>query len=125
MSGQMDTTLSEIGEQQAALIALRLQYDKFTHLYSSDLKRAHQVLNASSDAVAAHSVDAQLCKLATFLVPTKTIIKKQKTRVKTNLTQRARAYEVTSFLGTDCELSTETCSKNVYSPMPWSLPWVG
>ena len=45
MSGQMDTTLSEIGEQQAALIALRLQYDKFTHLYSSDLKRAYQVLD--------------------------------------------------------------------------------
>ena len=30
--------------------------------------------------------------------------------------QRARAYKVTSFLSTDCELSTETCSKNVYSP---------
>ena len=26
-------------------------------------------------------------------------------------TQRSRAYEVTSFLSTDCELSTETCSK--------------
>ena len=25
-------------------------------------------------------------------------------------TQRARAYEVTSFRSTDCELSTETCS---------------
>ena len=25
----------------------------------------------------------------------------------------ARAYEVTSFLSTDCELSTETCSKHV------------
>ena len=30
-------------------------------------------------------------------------------------TQRARA---TSFLSTDCELSMETCSKNVYSPGP-------
>ena len=28
-------------------------------------------------------------------------------------TQRARAYKVTSFLSTDCELSTEACSKNV------------
>ena len=29
-------------------------------------------------------------------------------------THRAKQYEVTSFLSTDCELSTETCSKNVY-----------
>ena len=42
----------------------------------------------------------------------------------TNLTQnksqthRAKQYEVTSFLSTDCELSTETCSKNVYSLGP-------
>ena len=34
-------------------------------------------------------------------------------------TQRAKQYEVTSFLSTDCELSTETCSKNVYSIGPW------
>ena len=27
-------------------------------------------------------------------------------------TPRANQYEVTSFLSTDCELSTETCSKN-------------
>ena len=31
---------------------------------------------------------------------------------------RAKQYEVTSFLSTDCELSTETCSKNVYSLGP-------
>ena len=30
-------------------------------------------------------------------------------------THRAKQYEVTSFLITYCELSTETCSKNVYS----------
>ena len=30
-------------------------------------------------------------------------------------THRAKQYEVTSFLSTDCELSTEICSKNVYS----------
>ena len=34
-------------------------------------------------------------------------------------THRAKQYEVTSFLSTDCELSTETCSKNVYSLGPW------
>ena len=33
-------------------------------------------------------------------------------------THRAKQYEVTSFLSTDCELSTETCSKNVYSIGP-------
>ena len=33
-------------------------------------------------------------------------------------THRAKQYEVTSFLSTDCELSTETCSKNVYSLVP-------
>ena len=36
-------------------------------------------------------------------------------------THRAKQYEVTSFLSTDCELSTETCSKNVYSLGPWTL----
>ena len=37
-------------------------------------------------------------------------------------THHAKQYEVTSFLSTDCELSTETCSKNVYSlgPLPHS-----
>ena len=35
-------------------------------------------------------------------------------------THRAKQYEVTSFLSTDCELTTETCSKNVYSLGPWS-----
>ena len=29
-------------------------------------------------------------------------------------THRAKQYEVTSFLSTDWELSTDTCSKNVY-----------
>ena len=33
-------------------------------------------------------------------------------------THRAKQYEVTSFLSTDCELSTDTCSKNVYSLGP-------
>ena len=34
-------------------------------------------------------------------------------------THRAKQYEVTSFLSTGSELSTETCSKNVYSLGPW------
>ena len=36
-------------------------------------------------------------------------------------THRAKQYEVTSFLSTDCELSTETCSKNVYSLGHWAI----
>ena len=35
-------------------------------------------------------------------------------------THRAKQYEVTSFLSTDCELSTDPCSKNVYSLGPRS-----
>ena len=40
-------------------------------------------------------------------------------------THRAKQYEVTSFLSTDCELSTDTCSKNVYSlgPMMVCYTW--
>ena len=33
-------------------------------------------------------------------------------------THHAKQYEVTSFVSTDCELSTETCSKTVYSLGP-------
>ena len=41
-------------------------------------------------------------------------------------THRAKQYEVTSFLSTDRELSTETCSKNVYSLGPrLNLKWHG
>ena len=47
-------------------------------------------------------------------------IKKNSTQNKSQ-TQRARAYKVTSFLSTDCELSTKTCSKNVYSPSPGTM----
>ena len=35
-------------------------------------------------------------------------------------TQRARAYEVTSFRSTDCELSTNPCSRFLYSLGPRS-----
>ena len=50
----------------------------------------------------------------------KTINKKKISTQNKYQTQCARAYKLTSFLSTDCELSTETCSKNVYSPGPWS-----
>ena len=50
----------------------------------------------------------------------KTIKKNTNSTPNTSQTQRARAYEVTSFLSTACELSTDTCSKNVYSLGPQS-----
>ena len=44
----------------------------------------------------------------------KTIKKNTNSTQKKSQTHCAEQYEVTSFLSTDCELSTETCSKNVY-----------
>ena len=41
----------------------------------------------------------------------KTIKKKKNSTRNKSQTQCARAYEVTSLLSTDCELSIETCSK--------------
>ena len=48
----------------------------------------------------------------------KTIKKNTNSTQKKSETHRAKQYEVTSFLSTYCELSTETCSKNVYSLGP-------
>ena len=45
----------------------------------------------------------------------KTIKKNTNSTQNKSQTHRDKQYEVTSFLSTDCELSTETCSKNVYS----------
>ena len=50
----------------------------------------------------------------------KTIKKNTNSTQNKSQTHRAKQYEVTSFLSTDCELSTETCSKNVYSLGPRS-----
>ena len=52
----------------------------------------------------------------------KTIKKNTNSTQNKSQTHHAKQYEVTSFLSTDCELSTETCSKNVYSLDPMSLP---
>ena len=52
---------------------------------------------------------------------TKTIKKNTNSTQNKSQTHRAKQYEVTSFLITDCELSTETCSKNVYSLGPMSV----
>ena len=48
----------------------------------------------------------------------KTIKKNTNSIPNKSQTHRAKQYEVTSFLSTDCELSTETCSKNFYSLGP-------
>ena len=48
----------------------------------------------------------------------KTIKKNTNSTQNKSQTHRAEQYEVTSFLSTDCELSTETCSKNGYSLGP-------
>ena len=50
--------------------------------------------------------------------PSKTIKKNTNSTQNKSQTHRAKQYEVTSFLSTDCELSTETCSKNGYSLGP-------
>ena len=49
----------------------------------------------------------------------KTIKKNTNSTQNKSQTHRAKQYEVTSLLSTDYELSTETCSKNVYSLSPW------
>ena len=41
--GQLDTELSRTGKRQASLCGKRLQNEYFTHVYSSDLKRAKRV----------------------------------------------------------------------------------
>ena len=50
-----------------------------------------------------------------FYPGAKTINKNTNSNQNKSETHHAKQYEVTSFLSTDCELSTETCSKNVYS----------
>lgn len=42
-TGQLDTPLSDKGRQQAKLLGKRLSSQEFTHVYSSDLIRSHEV----------------------------------------------------------------------------------
>ena len=49
----------------------------------------------------------------------KTIKKNTNSTQNKSETHHAKQYEVTSFLSTGCELSAETCLKNVYSLGPW------
>jgi len=43
IQGSIDTELSEIGYLQAKAVGRHLQYQHFSHIYSSDLKRASEV----------------------------------------------------------------------------------
>lgn len=43
LPGHIDTVLSDEGIKQAELVAERLQDEKFTHAFSSDLQRAYKV----------------------------------------------------------------------------------
>ena len=51
----------------------------------------------------------------------KTVKKKINSTQNKSQIQSAGAYEVASLLSTDCELSTDTCSKNIYSIGPRSV----
>ena len=52
----------------------------------------------------------------------KTIKKNTNSTPNKSQTQLARGYEVTSFLSTDCEMSTDTCSKTFIVPGPGPCP---
>jgi len=45
IQGQKDTSLSNVGCRQAKKAGIRLQHEKFTHVYTSDLHRAQQTCN--------------------------------------------------------------------------------
>ena len=70
------------------------------------------ILQTTPDHVMPNVID-------TLIPGAKTIKKNTNSTQNKSQTHHANQYEVTSFLSTDCELSTDTCSKNVYSLGPW------
>ena len=50
VSGHTDIPLSEYGEKQAQLAGTRLQNERFTHIFSSDLSRASLTAKTIADA---------------------------------------------------------------------------
>ena len=66
------------------------------------------------------SSEMNICPAPQMSPGAKTIKKNTNSTQNKSQTQHAKQYEVTSFLSTYFELSTETCSKNVYSLGPWS-----
>lgn len=50
IQGQTDIPLSSLGQKQAELVARRLQNDRFTHVFSSDLSRAYKTAKIICDS---------------------------------------------------------------------------
>ena len=50
ISGQRDIPLSHIGMQQAKLVGRRLQNERYTHVFASDLARASHTAQAIVEA---------------------------------------------------------------------------
>ena len=48
--GQTDVPLSNVGEKQAELVATRLQNDRFSHIFASDLTRAYDTAKIIAQA---------------------------------------------------------------------------
>ena len=86
------------------------------HQWGQMVNVIESLYNKSTNAVTSNS-NIFRCKVAPWA---KTIKKNTNSTQNKSQTHRAKQYEVTSFLSTDCELSTETCSKNVYSLGPLS-----
>ena len=91
-----------------------------------------QLSRYSNDRNLQHAASLSILLLADLTVNgnakrlgAKTIKKNTNSTQNNSQTHRAKQYEVTSFLSTDCELSTETCSKNVYSLGPMTVDMAG
>ena len=79
------------------------------------------VLTYRFQHITSYSQDVSSFLRSSISIPgAKTIKKNINSTQNKSQTHRAKQYEVTSFLSTYCELSTETCSKNVYSIGPRS-----
>ena len=81
---------------------------KYNSLYSLFVK---------SSFTAGNSINLKMKKSIDHL-GAKIIKKTQNSTQNKRQTYRAKQYKVTSFLSTDCELSTNPCSKNVYNLGP-------
>ena len=74
--------------------------------------------SVDADALLKRQSYGLICQPALLRLGAKTIKKNTNSTQNKSQTHRVKQYDVTSFLSTDCELSTETCSKNVYSLGP-------
>ena len=79
-----------------------------------------KILRPASAAALYYALNYDSTTASAWTPGAKTIKKNPNSSQNKSQTHRAKQYEVTSFLSTDCELSTETWSKNVYSLGPRS-----